>query len=79
MGSGGAHSTYFKKIDEIIIEIFNKPIDEQPGIIDVGVETEHLFTMFTVSLVKQRGKILSKHPLLIVGADYNKKARCNKR
>ena len=36
-GSGGAHSTYFKKIDEIIIEIFNKPINKQPkGIIDVG-------------------------------------------
>ena len=40
------------------------------------METVHLFTMFTVSLVKTtRGKILSKHPLLIVGADYNKKAR----
>ena len=36
-GSGGAHSTYFKKIDEIIIDIFNKPIEDQPkGIVDMG-------------------------------------------
>jgi hypothetical protein len=36
-GSGGAHSTYFKVIDEIIISLFNKPIAEQPkGILDMG-------------------------------------------
>ena len=36
-GSGGIHSTYFKVIDEIIINLFNKPIDEQPkGILDMG-------------------------------------------
>ena len=47
-GSGGAHSTYFKKVDEIIIDLFNKPIGEQPkGIIDVGCGDgtfiEHVF------------------------------------
>jgi hypothetical protein len=25
-GSGGAHRTYFKKVDEIIVEIFNRPL-----------------------------------------------------
>ena len=36
-GSGGAHSAYFKVVDEIIIELFNKPIEEQPkGILDMG-------------------------------------------
>ena len=36
-GSGGAHKLYFKKIDEIIIEIFNYPIEQQPkGIADMG-------------------------------------------
>ena len=36
-GSGGAHSTYFKIVDQIIIELFNRPIDEQPkGILDMG-------------------------------------------
>ena len=77
-GSGGAHSTYFKKIDEIIIEIFNKPIDEQPkGIIDVGCgDGTFIHHVFNVICEKTaRGKMLSKHPLLIVGADYNKKAR----
>ena len=29
-GSGGAHSSYFKVVDKIIIDLFNKPIDEQP-------------------------------------------------
>ena len=77
-GSGGAHSTYFKKIDEIIIEIFNKPIGEQPkGIIDVGCGDgtfiHHVYNVISEKTV--RGKILSKYPLLIVGADYNKKAR----
>ena len=77
-GSGGAHSTYFKKIDEIIIEIFNRPINEQPkGIIDVGCGDgtfiHHVYNI--ISEKTARGKILSKHPLLIVGADYNQKAR----
>ena len=36
-GSGGAHSSYFKVVDEIIIDLFNKPINEQPkGILDMG-------------------------------------------
>ena len=47
-GSGGAHSTYFKVVDEIIINIFNKPIEEQPkGILDMGCGNgafiEHIF------------------------------------
>ena len=36
-GSGGAHRTYFKKLDEIVVEIFNRPIEQQPhGICDMG-------------------------------------------
>ena len=36
-GSGGAHKTYFKKLDEIVVEIFNRPIQQQPrGICDMG-------------------------------------------
>ena len=30
MGSGGAHRLYFQKVDEIIIDLFNLPIEEQP-------------------------------------------------
>ena len=77
-GSGGAHSTYFKKVDQIIIELFNKPIDEQPkGLIDVGCgDGTFINHVFDVIYHKtERGKILDKHPLFIAGADYNQKAR----
>jgi hypothetical protein len=77
-GSGGAHKTYFKKVDEIIIETFNRPLNEQPqGICDMGCGDgtflEHLY-----SVVKQhtlRGRTLDQSPLTIVGADFNKVAR----
>ena len=29
LGSGGAHKSYFKKVDEIIINLFNEPIEKQ--------------------------------------------------
>ena len=39
-GSGGAHAEYFKIIDQIIIELFNRPIADQPiGILDMGCGT----------------------------------------
>ena len=76
-GSGGAHSTYFKKVDEIIISIFNQPIDQQPkGIVDMGCGNgaylEHLFGVIEKQTL--RGKMLEDHPLFLVGADYNKAA-----
>jgi hypothetical protein len=77
-GSGGAHKTYFKKVDEIVIEIFNRPIDQQPkGICDMGCGDatllEHLYKV--VKKHTERGKVLDQHPLILVGADYNKVAR----
>lgn len=76
-GSGGAHSTYFKVIDRIIIELFNKPIDEQPkGILDMGCGNgafiQHIFDV--IEHQTKRGKMLEEHPLLLVGADFNKAA-----
>jgi len=76
-GSGGAHGTYFKKVDEIIISLFNKPISEQPkGIVDMGCGNgaylEHLYEV--VSQRTARGKMLDEHPLFLVGADYNQAA-----
>ncbi len=76
-GSGGAHATYFKKIDEIIISLFNKPIEEQPkGILDMGCGNGafliHLFEVIESKTL--RGKHLDDHPLFLVGADYNKAA-----
>ncbi|MBR9921927.1 MAG: class I SAM-dependent methyltransferase [Bacteroidetes bacterium] len=76
-GSGGAHSTYFKKIDEIIIDIFNRPLAEQPaGFLDMGCGNgaliEHVFDVIWKQTA--RGKVLSDHPLFIIGADYNQAA-----
>ena len=76
-GSGGAHATYFKKIDEIIIHLFNKPLNEQPkGILDMGCGNGafliHLFEIITSKTL--RGQHLDDYPLFLVGADYNKAA-----
>ncbi len=76
-GSGGAHKAYFKKIDEIIIELFNKPIQQQPrGIVDMGCGNgaylEHLFEVIEQRTL--RGAMLEDYPLFLVGADYNEDA-----
>lgn len=76
-GSGGAHSAYFKKVDEILIDLFNRPINEQPkGILDMGCGNG-AFLIHIFDVIEQRtyrGKILDQHPLLLVGADYNDSA-----
>lgn len=77
-GSGGAHKTYFKKVDEIIIEIFDRPLEQQPqGICDMGCGDgtflEHLYSVVKNRTV--RGRVLDEHPLTLVGADFNKVAR----
>lgn len=76
-GSGGAHSSYFKKIDEIIIDLFNQPIEDQPkGIVDMGCGNGafliHLFDVIEHRTL--RGTMLEEHPLFLVGADYNQAA-----
>lgn len=76
-GSGGAHSAYFKKIDEIVISLFNKPIEEQPkGILDMGCGNGafliHLFEV--IEQRTKRGPMLDEHPLFLVGVDYNRAA-----
>ncbi|HAH52502.1 MAG TPA: polyketide synthase, partial [Balneola sp.] len=76
-GSGGAHSSYFKVVDEIIIEIFNQPITEQPkGVLDMGCGNgafiQHLFDVIEKHTL--RGKLLDEHPLILVGSDYNEAA-----
>ncbi len=73
-GSGGAHSTYFKSIDSIIIDLFNKPIDEQPkGILDMGCGNgaflQHAFDV--IENQTSRGRVLDEYPLFLVGVDFN--------
>jgi SAM-dependent methyltransferase len=76
-GSGGAHDTYFKIVDEIIIQLFNRPIEEQPkGILDMGCGNgaflQHIFEVIDRQTL--RGKMLDEYPLFLVGADYNQAA-----
>lgn len=76
-GSGGAHAAYFKVVDEIIIDLFNKPIQEQPkGILDLGCGNgaflKHLFTV--IENQTYRGTVLDEYPLKIIGVDYNEAA-----
>ncbi|MFT4678378.1 MAG: SAM-dependent methyltransferase [Flavobacteriales bacterium] len=76
-GSGGAHSTYFNKIDEIVIEIFNRPLEDQPkGIADMGCGNGALLAHL-YDVVKEhtlRGRHLEEHPILMIGADFNEAA-----
>jgi hypothetical protein len=77
-GSGGAHKTYFKQVEEIIVEIFNQPLDLQPsGICDMGCGDgtflEHLYSV--VKNRTTRGGELMRKPLALIGADFNKVAR----
>lgn len=76
-GSGGAHDTYFKVVDEILIELFNLPIEQQPkGILDMGCGNgaflQHIFEVIDRQTL--RGKMLDDYPLFLVGADYNQTA-----
>jgi len=76
-GSGGTHTAYFKVLDEIIIEIFNRPIEEQPkGVLDMGAGNgaflQHVFEVIDRQTL--RGKMLEEYPLFLVGADYNQAA-----
>ncbi|MBO0860933.1 MAG: class I SAM-dependent methyltransferase [Chloracidobacterium sp.] len=77
-GSGGAHNNYFKKSDEIIIELFNRPLDRQPlGVCDMGCGDGSLLA-HVYSIVREktlRGVTLDEHPLILVGADVSKVAR----
>ncbi|MEL6863623.1 MAG: class I SAM-dependent methyltransferase [Bacteroidota bacterium] len=73
-GSGGAHSAYFKKIDDIIIDVFNQPLDLQPrGILDMGCGNG-AFLIHLFDVIEQRtlrGEHLEEYPLFLVGVDYN--------
>ena len=76
-GSGGAHINYFKVIDQILIDMFNTPLDQQPkGILDMGCGNgafiKHIFEV--IELQTLRGKHLDERPLFLVGADFNEAA-----
>jgi hypothetical protein len=76
-GSGGAHETHFKVVDEIIIKLFNQlPIEDQPKGILIWLRKrsllEHVFTVIERQTL--RGRMFDDYPLFLVGADYNQAA-----
>jgi hypothetical protein len=77
-GSGGAHRTYFTKVDEIVAEVFNRPLHLQPrGICDMGCG-DGTFLAHIYAVVRDRtarGAAIDQHPLTLVGADINIVAR----
>jgi hypothetical protein len=77
-GSGGAHRTYFSKVDEIVVDMFNRPLERQPAWhLRYGL-WRWKFSGTPYSMVRERtlrGEWLDIYPLLIVGADFNQAAR----
>ena len=77
-GSGGAHKYYFNKIDNIIIDIFNRNIEDQPkGIIDIGCGDgtflKHCYDLISNKTIRKN--YLKDHPIILIGVDINKAAR----
>ena len=76
-GSGGAHAAYFEEVDRILIDIFNRPIEEQPkGLLDMGCGNG-AFLIHAFDVIERqtlRGKLLEDYPLILVGADFNEEA-----
>ena len=77
-GSGGSHKSYFKKIDKIIINVFNQDINLQPiGIIDIGCGDgtflKHVNEIIMTKTIRK--KYTKEYPLILIGTDINKKAR----
>jgi hypothetical protein len=77
-GSGGAHATLFQESRRDRHRGFQSAAGPQPkGVCDMGCGDatflEHLY--FTIKTGAARGQALDTHPLIVVGADYNKVAR----
>ena len=60
--------SYFKKIDEIVMALFNRPIEEQPkGILDMGLWQWRFDSPFEVIEQRtKRGSVLGRIPFVLV-------------
>ncbi len=79
--SGAAHATYFTKINEIILEIFNQPFENQPkGVADTGCGNgaflKHIYEI--VEKYTWRGILMQADPvkygLHLIGIDISEEA-----
>jgi hypothetical protein len=74
----GAHRDCFASADAVIVELFSRPIAEQPvGLCDVasgdGCLLEHLYSVIRDKTA--RGSMLHDYPVTVIAADTNKIAR----
>jgi malonyl CoA-acyl carrier protein transacylase/ribosomal protein S18 acetylase RimI-like enzyme/acyl carrier protein len=77
ISSGFQHGKYFAAVDEMILTIFNQPIDHQPNyVVDMGCgDGAFLARVYEVVRTKSaRGPLLDRYPLRLVGVDYNQKS-----
>lgn len=77
-GRGGAYQPWALPLEGLIVDLFNRPIAQQPrGICDLscgsGALLEHLYRL--VKTGTTRGRLLKEHPLLLVGVDTSRLAR----
>ncbi|NBI44329.1 type I polyketide synthase [Burkholderia sp. ISTR5] len=78
IGSGFQHGKYFNDLADLVVELFDRePIEAQPRyIVDMGCGDgallRHLHT--AIATRSARGRCLDRHPLLLVGADYNQRS-----
>ncbi|WP_431825911.1 GNAT family N-acetyltransferase [Burkholderia sp. F1] len=78
IGSGFQHGKYFSDLADLVVELFDRePIDAQPRhIVDMGCGDgallRHLYT--AIATRSARGRCLDRHPLLLIGADYNQRS-----
>ncbi len=77
-GRGAAFRPWSAPLDALIVDVFNRPMSQQPrGISDVacgsGALLGHVYTLIREQT--SRGRVLKEHPLLVLGADYSRLAR----
>lgn len=77
-GRGSAFRPWSPALDEIILELFNRPIGEQPrGLCDAACGSGALLA-YVYSVVRDRtarGRVLKEHPLSVIGMDGSRLAR----
>lgn len=77
-GGAAVPPTCIDRIDDLIIELFNRPLPQQPvGICEMGCGSgallEHMYRV--VRDRTARGRVLREHPLALIGVDPDTSAR----
>ncbi|MCU7925179.1 MAG: SDR family NAD(P)-dependent oxidoreductase [Candidatus Thiodiazotropha sp. (ex Dulcina madagascariensis)] len=78
ISSGFSHQRFFNEIEAVILSIFNQlPVEEQPRYVaDMGCGDGTLLKKVykIIEEKSERGKVLDRYPVTLIGVDYNQKA-----